>query len=152
MPQHSSSPARGADLQLGDALPAVTKTETQESIDAYAELASPGRPRLGQSLHSDEDFARRTIFAGTVNLGVATMAYCHEVLEQAFPVEALLRPGSRVEFKAIEPIRAGDTVTITGAVTGRREEADHLLIDCELRVVNQQEKLCGIATATVVLT
>lgn len=139
------------DIHAGDVLPSVTKTETQESIDRYAELARAGRPPLGKSLHSDDEFARRTIFAGTVNMGVATMAYCHEVLEAAFPAAAMRRPGSRVDFKAIEPVRAGDTITVSGVVSGKREENGQKLIDCELRVVNQHGTLCGVATATIVL-
>ena len=46
--------------------------------------------------HSDPDFARRTIFGGTVNMGVATAAYCAEAIERASGPAALLRPGSGI--------------------------------------------------------
>ena len=125
----------------------VIKMETQEAIDQYGELTRV-RPRLSHhSLHSDVDFARRTIFGGTVNMGVATAAYCSESIERTFGPGALLQPGARLEYKGIRPIRAGYDITITGsshAVEDRRRE-------CELAAHNQDGALCGVATATVVV-
>ena len=139
------------EIDVGDHLPEVTRAETQADIDRFAELAGSGRPRTGKNLHSDDDFARRTIFAGTVNMGVATMAYCHESLEQVFCLQQLLSPGSRVEFKAIEPVRAGDTIAIGGSVVGKREDGDRRLVDCQLQVTNQHGRLVGVAIATVAM-
>lgn len=129
-----------------DALPPIVKLESQEAIDRYSELTRV-RPRVGANLHTDLEFARRTIFGGTANMGVATLAYCSEVLERTYGPAALLRPGARVEYKGISPIRAGDEITLTGRVTDRRDDAH----DCEVRVVAQDGTLRGIATATVVL-
>jgi acyl dehydratase len=131
----------------GEPLPRVVKQETQEAIDRYAELTRV-RPRRGHSLHSDEGFAKRTIFGGTVNMGVATAAYCSEVLEQAFGPAALLRPGARLEFKGIRPVRAGDTITIGGQVVARGPG----FADCALEVHNQSSTLVGVATARVIFT
>jgi acyl dehydratase len=130
-----------------DALPTIVKLESQEAIDRYGELTRV-RPRVGANLHTDQEFARRTIFGGTANMGVATLAYCSEVLERAYGPEALLRPGAHLEYKGIRPIRAGDEVTLRGRVTARRAD-EH---DCEIRVVAQDGTLRGIGLATVVLT
>jgi len=131
----------------GDKLSPLTKDESQEAIDQYGELTRV-RPLISHhSLHSDPDFARRTIFGGTVNMGVATAAYCAETIEQAFGPGALLQPGARLEYKGIRPIRAGFEITVSGsaqpAVEGRRE--------CELAVHNQDGTLVGVATATAVV-
>jgi acyl dehydratase len=126
-------------------LPVVRKVESQEAIDAYAELTRLWPPP-GLSLHSDPDFARRSIFGGTVNLGMATMAYCSQVLEQAFGPAPMLRPGSSLEFKATRPIRAGDAIAVGGRVVDRTAD----LARCELWVHNQDQQRCGVATATVV--
>ena len=131
-----------------DTLPVVTKAETQEAIDRYSELTQV-RPRgFRHNLHTDPQFARRTIFGGTVNMGVATAAYCAEVLERAFGPAALLRPGARLEYKGIRPIRAGYEITLTGRIAVRRPDA----YDCEVWVHNQESTLCGVATATVLPT
>src|SRR5918912_957923 len=104
-----------------DALPTITKLESQEAINRYSELTRV-RPRVGANLHTDEEFARRTIFGGTANTGVATLAYCSEVIERAYGPAVLLRPGARVEYKGIRPIRGGDEITLSGRVMSRREE------------------------------
>jgi acyl dehydratase len=129
-----------------DALPSIVKLESQEAIDAYGELTRV-RPRVGANLHTDEEFARRTIFGGTANMGVATLAYCSEVLERAYGPAVLLRPGASLEYKGIRPIRAGHEITLSGRVTARRADAH----DCEIRVVNQDGVLVGIGVATVIL-
>jgi acyl dehydratase len=128
----------------GEPLPSIVKLESQEAIDRYAELTRV-RPRTGKSLHSDQEFANRTIFGGTVNMGVATTAYCSELLERAFGPTALLQPGARLEYKGIRPVRAGDEIRLTGRVTARRPDA----AECELQVHNQDGALRGVATATV---
>jgi acyl dehydratase len=140
-PAPTDSPAP---VSAEDALPTIVKLESQEAIDRYGELTRV-RPRVGANLHTDLEFARRTIFGGTANMGVATLAYCSEVLEQAYGPGVLLKPGSHIEYKGIRPIRAGYEITLAGRVTARRA-GEH---DCEVRVTNQDGMLCGIATATV---
>lgn len=140
------APAEEPAPSSGQPLPVVTKLESQEAIDNYAELTRV-RPRLSASLHSDPEFAQRTIFGGTVNMGVATAAYCSEVLEQAFGPGALLKPGARLEYKGIRPIHAGTQIELTGEVLSREGDA----AECQITVHNDSGDLVGIATATVVL-
>ena len=130
----------------GETLPVVTKVETQEAIDQYSELTRV-RPRISPSLHSDPEFAQRTIFGGTVNMGVATAAYCSEVLEQAFGPGALLKPGSRLEYKGVRPIHAGTGIQLSGEVVNR----DASSADCKITVRDDKGTVVGVATATVVL-
>jgi 3-hydroxybutyryl-CoA dehydratase len=145
-PPRPESAEAPAPVAAADALPTIVKLESQEAIDRYSELTRV-RPRVGANLHTDEEFARRTIFGGTANMGVATLAYCTEVLEKAYGPAAILRKGSHLEYKGIRPIRAGHEITLSGKVTGRRPGAH----DAEIRVVNQDGTLVGLATATVAL-
>jgi acyl dehydratase len=131
----------------GEPLPVVTKLESQEAIDQYAELTRVRPRRSNNNLHSNPEFARRTIFGGTVNMGVATAAYCSEVIERAFGPASLLRPGARLEYKGIKPIRAGYEVEVGGRVVSR--SADRA--ECDLQVHNRERLLCGVGSATVVL-
>ena len=136
-------------IKVGDELPILVKHESQETINLYARYAPPG-PRPGWSnLHTDEQFATEGIFGGTVNMGVATVAYVAELLEKAFPLANLMSDGSRLEMRATEPIRAGDTVTFTGEVTGKREEDGHKLVDCEVIGSNQLGQVVAKARASV---
>lgn len=141
------APTETATGTVGEALPiVVTKVETQEAIDQYSELTRV-RPRISPSLHSDPEFAQRTIFGGTVNMGVATAAYCSEVLEKAFGPAALLKSGSRLEYKGVRPIHAGTQIELGGEIVSR----DGNTADCTITVHDDKQTVVGVATATVVL-
>jgi acyl dehydratase len=144
-PAPAPKPDEPPEVAKDDQLATVTKTETQDSIDQYDHLTRV-RPRISPSLHSDPEFAQRTIFGGTVNMGVATAAYCSEVLERTFGPGALLKPGASLEYKGIRPIHAGSEITLTGRILERGADG----ISCEIRAVNQDGVLCGIADAVVV--
>ena len=124
----------------------VKKHETQEAIDRYAALTRV-RPRVGTNLHQDAEFARRTLFGGTANAGVATMAYCAELLEKGYGPAALLRPGARVEYKGVRPVRAGDEITLRGKTTSRAENSHEV----EIWVHAQDARLRGVGSATVIV-
>ena len=139
-------------VQIGDELPILVKYENQMTIDLYAKYASSA-PKAGWSnLHTDKDFASKGIFGGTVNMGVATVAYVAELLEKAFPIRDITAPGSSLEMRATEPFRDGDTVTFTGQVTDKRIEDGRNLVDCEVTGVNQREHTVARARATIVLS
>ncbi len=95
-------------IQVGDKLPSIQKTESQETINGYAEMGERIRPRQKEqvSLHTDVGFAQAGIFAGTVNIGVTTCAYVVEMLQLAFPTKSILN--STFSMRALEPFRPGD--------------------------------------------
>ena len=95
-------------------------------------------------------FTKEGLFGTTVNAGVTTMSYVAQTLEQWFPAHSFYDGGS-ILFKAIDAFRPGDTVTFTGKITGKRVEGDRKIVECELRGVNQMDKLMGIAKATLIL-
>jgi len=131
--------------ETAQALPTLTKVESQEAIDRFAELTHV-RPRAHHhSLHSDPEFAQRTIFGGTVNMGVATAAYCAEAIERAHGPGALLQPGAQLEYKGIRPIRAGYEIAVSGYTIAARDGGR----ECHLSVHNQDGTLCGVAVATL---
>ena len=136
-------------VEPGDDLPILVKHESQETIDLYAQQASPG-PRPGwRSLHTDKEFAATGIFGGTVNMGTATVAYVAELLEKAFPIKNLMSQHSRLEMRATEPVRAGDTITFTGRVTGKREDDGRGLVECEVIGANQLDQTVARGCATI---
>lgn len=134
-------------IRTGDALPPIEVSETQETIDNFGG-DTPIEERPPQNIHNDPGFAEKEMFAGTVNAGVATMAYIVQMFEQVFPVEVFYDGGS-MEFKAIEPVRPGDTIYLTGLVTGKREENGKKLVDFDVKGTNQLGQLIGVAEATV---
>ena len=114
------TPEPPPEIDPADGLAPLTKHETQEAINRYSELTHL-RPRIGANLHEDAEFARRTLFGATANTGVASLAYCSELLERRYGPAALLRPGARVAFKGIRPVLAGFEVTLRGKIITRAE-------------------------------
>ena len=134
-------------IAVGDEIPPFDIFETQETIDNTRMPEITGnvtRPNI----HTDPEFARRGIFAGTVNGGVISMAYVTTMLERWFPA-ASFYDGGRLEFKAIQPFRPGDKVVFSGTVTGKRRVDGKGFIDCEIRGTNQLGQIMGFATATL---
>ena len=137
------------DIAAGDALTPFTIGETQETID-NARLSEGEDMEMPRNIHTDPEFAKTGMFGGTLNAGVTTMAYVNQMLERWLP-DASLYGNGRLLFKAIEPFRPGDTVEFTGSVTGKRVENGHKLVECEIKGVNQNGKLIGVAEATLAL-
>jgi acyl dehydratase len=143
----ASEPEPLPQIDAADALATVTKHESQAAIDKYAELTRL-RPRVGANLHQHADFARRTLFGGTANLGVATLGYCCELLERSYGAQALLRPGASVEYKGVRPIRAGEEIVLRGRVRERRAQGHAI----EIWVHTREGALRGVGTGSVVLS
>ena len=136
-------------VQVGDELPILVKHESQETIDLYAQYAPTGPKPDWNDLHTNEEFATQGIFGGTVNMGPATVAYVAELLEKAFPLKSMMEQGSNLEMRATKPIRAGDTITFTGRVTGKRDEEGHGVVECEVIGTNQMEQVVARAGACI---
>ena len=142
------SEATWESIQVGDELPQVVKDETQETINEYWRLAQDRRESW-KSLHTDEEYAKKTIFGATVNMGVATMGYFSELLQQAFPLTNIMGAGGHLEMKATNPIHTGDVVTLGGRVADKREEGDKQYLDVEYSAVNQLGITVAVGKATV---
>jgi acyl dehydratase len=142
----SAEPDPLPDIDPADALPLVTKLETQDAIDRYSHNTKV-RPKVGTNLHIDPEFASRTLFGGTANSGPASLAYCTEVLEQGYGPAALLRPGARVEFKGIRPVRAGDEIMLRGKVALRESDRHQI----EIWMHGQDGRLRGVGSGTVIV-
>mgnify|MGYP005726676461 CR=1 FL=1 len=148
--ESSTNDIDGADfdaIHVGAALGTKTVTETQDDMNAKDAFRLVGERGVGSNIHTDEDFARKSIFGTTVNSGPATMAYVSAFLEQCFPAESFYA-GGRLSMRAITPFKAGDTVTFTGSVAGKR--AGHL-VDCKVEGRNQHGGLVCLAEATLAL-
>lgn len=130
MTQQSTSLAAGA------ALPTVTKTITQEKINAYALAGGDGNP-----LHTDPAFAANTQFGGTIAHGMLVLAYISEMLTAAFGEEWLSSGRLKVRFRA--PARPGDTLTSAGTVTS--VEGAKTVCEVECRNENGEVLVSGEA-------
>ena len=100
---------RQVPFAVGDALPEVRKTVTQEMIHRYAEVSGDRNP-----LHIDPDFAATTQFGGTIAHGMLALAFVSEMLTAAFG-EAWVS-GGRLKVRFRGAARPGDEVIARGRV------------------------------------
>jgi acyl dehydratase len=140
---------------VGDQLAPLTISESQEIINRKNEFRLAGRPSTS-NIHTDEEFARQNIFGGTVNSGPATMSYVDQMLQLSFPLRAFYE-GGRLLMRAIEPFRAGDTVTFQGEVTAKRAGPPYQgvvhggVVECRVRGINQRGDLVCLSDAVLMM-
>ena len=64
--------------EVGDALPELEKTTSQEQVQAYAEAASDFNP-----IHIDDEYARTTQFGRRICHGMLILAFVSEMMTSA---------------------------------------------------------------------
>lgn len=116
--------AKAEAYRVGDEIPGLRKSITQEKINRYAAASGDRNP-----LHTDPEFAATTQFGGTVAHGMLVLAYLSEMLTGAFGERWVAGGRMKARFRA--PARPGDTVTAAGRVT--KVESGILRCDAECR-------------------
>jgi len=138
-----------AETSVGHHLNELAITESQNIMNEKNDFRLAGR-RSDSNIHTDEEFAKQNIFAGTTNSGPATMSYVDQMLGLSFPVNSFYSGGSLL-MRAITPFRGGDTVTFRGEITDKREDRGKNLMDCRVQGTNQHGDLVCLADGSLVL-
>jgi acyl dehydratase len=122
------------DVQWGDIIEGAALPELSDEITARRVVQNPGATGDYFPGHWDPDYARRqgqrAIYANSLHIfGLLDRA----VTEWAGPRSFLTRRNVRL----MSSMYAGDTVTVTGVVAGKRTEGDGNIVDLDLTVTNQ---------------
>jgi len=126
--------------RVGDELPAVTKTLTQEKIDRYADASGDHNP-----LHIDAAYAATTQFGGTIAHGMLVLAYLSEMMTASFGGAWAGSGGLKVRFRGAA--RPGDTVTAAGRVI--KTDGEKVVCEVECRNQNGEVLISGEASVRV---
>lgn len=127
-------------INPGDQLPIVIKWETAESIQRYNARAAPDSPEeLPEDSAEDSD-------AGPALASSVLVAYVKELLAKAFPLESISAPNSRLELEQTAPVRAEDTISLSGKVVSK---GGYGLVECEIVIENHRQEVIGRAAAVV---
>ena len=118
-------------IEVGDDLPPVEKTMTQEIINRWAEIAQDYN-----LLHVDPEYAKTTRFGGTIAHGYISVCYLNEMMTNWLG-DGWLRGGKLVDIQFKAPVRSGDKVTSKGKVAAKRMEGNQKLVECEVYLENQ---------------
>jgi 3-hydroxybutyryl-CoA dehydratase len=126
--------------RVGDALPALTKTVTQDQISAYADAARDWNP-----IHVDAAFATTTQFGTRIAHGMLGLGFISQMMSTAFP-ETWAPGGSlKVRFKA--PVFPGETVNTYGEITKIEELGGRPVATCKIGCIKPDgtEAISGTA-------
>ncbi len=133
-----------ADFNVGDTLPEVRGTVTQDTINAYAEVSADYNP-----LHVDPEFARTSEFGGTIAHGPLALCFIFQLLTRHFPRG--WPEGATLRATYLGPVRPGDQIVARGQVTGRTESAEGVQLQVEATCENQRGEKVLAGTATLIL-
>ena len=127
-------------LKVGDALPPLKLPPiSRHQLALYCGGSGDHNP-----IHVDIDFARKFGFKDVFAHGMLSMAFLGRLVTSWVPQTQLRDLGTR--FTSITWV--GDVITVSGKVTGKREEGGQKLVDLEVKCTNQngQDTLQGHAT------
>ena len=116
----------------------VTRTLTQEMLNAYAEASGDFNP-----IHIDEAFARTTPMGGTIAHGMLVLSFISEMMTGAFRTAWLSTGTLEVRFRA--PARPGDTVTARATAQEPKNGRLRYAVEC----ISQTDEVLISGTAEV---
>lgn len=131
----------------GDGVGPLVKEITQEAINLFEGSAGHAEP----SQFTDEEAARETLgTSGTVASGRMSISFALEMMRRHFGNDVFNR-GGMVDLRFIRPVRPGDTVTLTGEVTGTSREANGLKVNVKIEAQNQRGDTTGVGSGSAVV-
>jgi acyl dehydratase len=113
---------------IGDALPPLAKTMSQDMINAFEKSGGA----KGPSQFTDLETAKGTLGTSTtVASGRMSLTFATEMLRRYFGSD-VYNNGGMVDLRFLRPVRPGDTVTFTA------KEADGTRVTVEVTGTNQK--------------
>ena len=139
--------ASRTEIKPDQAIPSVTKSITEASILGFESTGILDR----ENIHNNPELAAKRLGTTyTLASGRMSITFASECLRKFFGAEVFSHTGT-VNLKFLRPVKAGDTITVTGAVDlfcaadgGTRVSVD---IFCDNQDGNRTA--VGIATAVV---
>ena len=132
-----------ADVKVGDSLPPLKLPPiSRHQLALYCGGSGDHNP-----IHVDIDFAKKFGFKDVFAHGMLSMAFLGRLVTSWVPQSQVRKLGTR--FTSITWV--GDVITVSGKVTGKREENGQKLVDLEVKCTNQngQDTLQGEATVAL---
>jgi acyl dehydratase len=126
-------------LAVGQELPPLEKSLTQRHIDAYSGVRV-------RSIHTDEAWARQKGFRTTLAQGMMSTAYVSEMMTGL--LGAGFVKGGTMSVAFVQPVYAGDRLTVRGVVRELRPEAGGTRVVVEVWCENQHGQKTAAGTAS----
>ncbi len=132
---------------VGDTIPSLAKTMTQEAINLFEHSGGA----TGPSQFTDVATARDTLgTSGTVASGRMSLSFATELLRRYFGADTYNR-GGMVELRFLRPVRPGDTITLTAAVTGITRVTNGGRVAVQVTATNQKGDTTAAGTGACIV-
>ena len=143
--------ASGTKVEQNQTIPSVTKKITTESILQFESCGILDR----ENIHNNPELASKRLGTTyTIASGRMSVAFAAEILRRFFGPEVFNHTGT-VNLKFLRPVKAGDTITVTGAVTGAvtaTEQTDGgTKVSVDLFCDNQDGNRTAVGSGTAVI-
>ena len=137
------------ELTLGTELATAGKQVTQEHINIYADASGDQNP-----IHTDVEFAKGTMYGGTIAHGLYTLALLSEMLTEVFG-NHWINSGT-VDIAFLKPVRPGDTITAVTRLADLLERTSRsigqmLMVTYETTYTNQLGQVVATQRTTSIL-
>ena len=132
---------------IGDEVPSLSKTMTQEMINLFEKSGG----KEGPSQFTDEATAKGVLgTSGTVASGRMSLTFATEMLRRYFGPEVYNR-GGHVELRNLRPVRPGDTITFTGTVTEITKVTNGVRVAVSVTATNQKGDTTGAGAGACIV-
>ena len=128
-----------ATIEIGQTLPTLAKEVGQRKIDAYSLVRA-------HSIHTDEAWARAKGFRAPLAQGMMSTAYVSEMMTRF--LGAGFVKGGKLSMNFIQPVFAGDRLTVHGVVKEKNAEGDATRVVVEVWCENQNGDMTAVGTAS----
>ena len=140
--------ASRTEITIAQAIPSVTKPITESSILGFESTGILDR----ENIHNNPEMAAKRLGTTyTLASGRMSITFASECLRKFFGTEVFNHTGT-VNLKFLRPVKAGDIITVTGAVSGTEEIECGTRVSVDLFCDNQDgnRTAIGIGTAVIV--
>ena len=128
-------------------IPSVTKQITTESILQFESCGILDR----QNIHNNPELAAKRLGTTyTIASGRMSVTFAAESLRRFFGPEVFNHTGT-VNLKFLRPVKAGDTICVTGAVSGTEEIEGGIKVSVNLYCDNQDGDRTAVGIGTAVI-
>ena len=139
--------ASEAKLEQNQTIPSVTKKITTESILQFESCGILDR----ENIHNNPELASKRLGTTyTIASGRMSVAFAAESLRRFFGPEVFNHTGT-VNLKFLRPVKAGDTITVTGAVSGTEQTGGGTKVSVDLFCDNQDGNRTAVGLGTAVI-
>ena len=139
--------ASRTEIKPDQKIPSVTKKITTDSILQFESTGILDR----ENIHNNPELAAKRLGTTyTLASGRMSITFAAESLRRFFGPEVFNHTGT-VNLKFLRPVKAGDTITVTGAVSGTEEVDGGTKVLVDLFCDNQDGNRTAVGIGTAVI-